>query len=59
MLCEACKYWKQGECRKHPPVVIRVETPESIKRTPWQTNSHLVTRWPETKSWEGCGEGKV
>ena len=58
MKCMACKYWEQGQCHKYVPVCIRVETPKSIKRTHWETNSHLVTRWPETRSWEGCGEGE-
>ena len=58
MICEACKFWEQGQCRKHIPVCIRVKIPESQKSTPQQTNTHIVTRWPETKSWEGCGEGE-
>lgn len=59
MKCMACKWWKQGECRKYSPTVINMEIPESKKRTHWQPTNILVTRWPETKSWQGCGEGKV
>lgn len=55
-LCENCKFWVSGDCRKHPPVVMTVETPESKKRTHYQESTHQVTCWPQTKSWQGCGD---
>ncbi len=59
MKCKNCKYWAlEKYCRRHSPKVIRVETPESKKRTHWQEDAHLVTRWPETLPSEGCGEFK-
>ena len=57
MKCGECKFWVlQKQCRVRSPVVMRIETPESQKRTHYQENTHLVTRWPETLSSEWCGE---
>ena len=57
MKCRDCKFWVlEKQCRRHSPVVISVETPESKKTTHWQENSHIESRWPETLGHEGCGE---
>jgi len=60
-ICKNCKWWErkhshEGECRRHSPVVIQVETPASKKTTHYQTNIHLVTRWPSTLFSQGCGD---
>ena len=55
--CKDCEFWVTSEqCHRYSPVVMRVETPEAKKITLHQVSSHLVTRWSETLSGEGCGE---
>lgn len=54
--CETCKFWVSGQCRRHCPIVVSTEVSNSKKTTHWQESTHQVTCWPETKSWQGCGE---
>jgi len=56
--CGACRFWVQEDCRRYPPVVINTEIPASKKTSHWQPTNIVVTRWPKTSSWQGCGEFK-
>lgn len=51
--CKGCLYWYDlkngdGECRKHPPVVVGSDEYEE----------GFFTAWPITLAREWCGEGE-